>query len=82
MCVMLIERGEEVWKSINHRRKVDIENAEITGVSIEKYCRENGISYAKLKEQRFECLDNFGCFLQSSEIEPQGLKMIWQLCPK
>lgn len=48
----------------------------------EKYCRENGISYAKLKEQRFECLDNFGCFLQSSEIEPQGLKNDMATMPK
>ena len=48
----------------------------------EKYCRESGISYDKLKNQRFECLGNFGCFLQSSGIKTQGLKNDMATMPK
>lgn len=48
----------------------------------EEYCRQNGISYDKLKNQRFERLSNFWCFLQPSNVEPQGLKNDMETMPK
>ncbi len=48
----------------------------------EEYCRKNGMSYDRLKSQRFERLCNFWCFLQPSDVEPQGLKNDMETIPK
>ena len=56
------------------QRKLERELQRIMALNLsEAYCRENGLSFEKLKKQRFDFFDGFAWFLQPSDKKPNGL---------
>lgn len=49
---------------------------------LEKYCTEHGLSYEKLKMQKFNVLGGILCFSQPGGIIPKGLTNDMETMPK